>query len=301
MADARCHFRRAMKMRSFPALAALLFALLTSLGGVGPEGQGNRPPADNPQSEKPQGGKSENGKPQPAKTQGQFLVASRGLGDPLFQESVVLMLPIKERSLLVGLIVNKPSKIKVHDLFPDSPGLEANESLVYFGGPVDARVGARSAIFRSKMPPGKATQVFGDVWVTFDPGVILALAENVQQASNLRVFVGRAQWDPEQFEGEVAAGAWHSLPGGADSIFTTLPEMLWPTLIERAEPRPVVQCAPGLLRPAAVHGSARRQASGLEAKDYRPSIEKTMGGEYVRRTAFLLQGVLSFRKQPFRL
>lgn len=186
-----------------------------------------------------------------AKPESELLVASRGLPDPFFQKSVVLMLPFKEGPLLVGLIVNKPSKIKVRDFFPNSPELRKLDTMAYFGGPVDADVGVRSAIFRSKMPPSKATLVFGDVYVSFDPDTIVALAQNPQQASTLRVFVGRAQWAPEQFEGEVAAGAWHSLRGGADSIFTTLPEMLWPTLIQQAEPQPLVRYAPRSQAPAA--------------------------------------------------
>lgn len=244
-------------MRALAGSAILLVALTLSLGSSpARQAQTDKPQAakpEKPQGTKPDAGKPENAKPQTVKSQGQFLVASRGLGDPLFEKSVVLMLPIKEEGLLlVGIIVNKPSKIKVSELFPDSPGIEANESMVYFGGPVDAGVGARSAIFRSKTPRDKAIQVFGDVYVTFDPGVILALAENQQQAANVRVFVGRAQWAPEQFQGEVAAGAWHSLRGGADSIFTTLPEMLWPALIERSEPKPMVKDAPGLSAPGAV-------------------------------------------------
>src|SRR5689334_22694437 len=135
-----------------------------------------------------------------AKPQSQLIVASRGLPDPFFQKSVVLMLPFKEGPLLVGLIINKPSKIKVRDLFPNSPELQKLDTMAYFGGPVDAEVGVRSAIFRSKTPPSKATLVFGDVYVSFDPDAIAALAQNPQQASTLRVFVGRAQWDPQQFE-----------------------------------------------------------------------------------------------------
>jgi putative transcriptional regulator len=199
--------------------------------------------------------------PPSVKPQSQLLVASRNLPDPFFQKSVVLMLPFKEDQLLVGLIINKPSKIKVRDLFPNSPELQKLQTMAYFGGPVDAEVAVRSAIFRSKTPPSKATLVFGDVYVSFDPDAIVALAENPQQASTLRVFVGRAQWDPQQFEGEVALGAWHSLRGGADSIFTTLPEMLWQRLIEQAEPRPLVRYLPGLLGPAvpvAVSSSSKK-------------------------------------------
>ncbi len=146
------------------------------------------------------------------KNQGQLLIASRDLPDPLFHDSVVLMLPIKEGPLMVGLIINKPSKIKVRDVFPDSPALQKIDAMAYFGGPVDADVVARSAIFRSKTPPKDATPVFGDVYVSFDSDTIAALAGKSQQAATLRVFLGRAQWDPVQFENEVARGSWHSSP-----------------------------------------------------------------------------------------
>lgn len=207
--------------------------------------------------------------PPSAKPQSQLLVASRNLPDPFFQKSVILMLPFKEDQLLVGLIINKPSKIKVRDLFPNSPELQKLETMAYFGGPVDAEVAVRSAIFRSKTPPSKATLVFGDVYVSFDPDAIVALARDPQQAATLRIFVGRAQWDPDQFEGEVALGAWHSLRGGADSIFTTLPEMLWPRLIEQAEPKSLVRSVPGLLVPAApraVSNSSKKEWADQEVR-----------------------------------
>lgn len=192
-----------------------------------------------------------------AKPQSELLVASRDLPDPFFQKSVVLMLPFKEDQLLVGLIINKPLKIKVRDLFPDSTELQKLETMAYFGGPVDAELGMRSAIFRSKTPPSKATLVFGDVYVSFDPDAIVALAKNSQQASTLRIFVGRAQWDPEQFEGEVAAGAWHNLRGGADSIFTTVPDMLWQRLIDQVEPKSLVLFRPDFPAPVASSQSSQ--------------------------------------------
>jgi len=214
-------------MRVLLASAVLLLGLIPAVTGK---------TAQEAQSDKP-----ETSKPQPNKTQGQFLVASRDLPDPLFHDSVVLMLPIKQGQLLVGLIINKPSKFKVRDVFPDSPALEKLDAQAYLGGPVDVDVGARSAIFRSKTPPENATLVFGDVYVTFDPDAIAALAADSEQASTLRVFLGRSQWDPDQFQNEVARGSWHSVHASSDSIFSAFPEALWRTLIDKAEPRPVVQ------------------------------------------------------------
>jgi putative AlgH/UPF0301 family transcriptional regulator len=236
-------------MRAFVALAVLLLGSTVFLTGTTA-----RQARTSSRSRRQAPGSSE---PPSTKPQSQLIVASRNLPDPFFQKSVVLMLPFKEDQLLVGLIINKPLKIKVRDLFPNSRELQKLETMAYFGGPVDAEVAVRSAIFRSKTPPSKATLVFGDVYVSFDPDAIVALAQNPQQAATLRIFVGRAQWDPDQFEGEVALGAWHSLRGGADSIFTTLPEMLWPRLIEQAEPKSLVRSQPDFRAPGASSQSSQ--------------------------------------------
>lgn len=173
-------------------------------------------------------------------SKGRFLVARRGLSDPFFAKSVVLMLPVKGAPLLVGLIVNKPTRVRLRDLFADSPALQKRDETAYFGGPVGVDVGARSAVFRSAKPPKNATLVFGDIYVTFDPSTITALVEDPQQASTLRVFLGRAQWAPTQLQDEITKGAWHNVRGGAEPIFSTFPEAAWRALLNRAEPRPLM-------------------------------------------------------------
>jgi len=239
-------------MRGSLAVAILAFSLLAFLTGAITR--------EITQNGKPQSNRPDTSKPESVKARGQFVVASRDLPDPLFHDSVVLMLPIKEEQLIVGLIVNKPTKIKLSEVFPDAPALQKSEAKAYFGGPVDLDVGARSAIFRSKAPPEDATMVFEDVYVSFDAKSIAALAANPQQVSTLRVYLGRAQWATDQFEGEVARGSWHSLPASVDSIFSAQPEMLWPSLIEHAEPRPVVQSRPPFAFSAAMLFAIRSPA-----------------------------------------
>ena len=184
---------------------------------------------------------------QGGESQGHFLVARRELSDPFFEKSVVLMLPTKGTPLLVGIIVNRPTRVPLHDLFEDSPALQKRDATAYFGGPVDVEIGAQSAIFRSKTPPKSAIPVFGDVYVAFDPDTIATLVGDSQQASSLRVFLGRAQWAPAQLEIEMAKGAWYSVRGSADPIFGKFPEAVWRSLVDQAEPRPVAQYEPPLL------------------------------------------------------
>lgn len=177
--------------------------------------------------------------------QGLFLVARRGMPDPLFAKSVVIMLPIKTedtQGLIVGLIVNKPTRFTMHQLFPDSPAPEKLDPTAYFGGPVDADT--RSAIFQSKTPVKNATQVFGTVYVTFDSDTIDGLVQNSPDASSIRVFVGRSQWAPAQLENEMSLGAWYSLHGGADPIFSSHPEGAWRGLVDKLEPQPLTDYEP---------------------------------------------------------
>ncbi len=49
-----------------------------------------------------------------------FLVAQPDLPDPMFRDAVVLMLPSTGTPLVVGLIVNKPTKMKLSNLFSDT-------------------------------------------------------------------------------------------------------------------------------------------------------------------------------------
>lgn len=187
--------------------------------------------------------------------QGTFLVARRELNNPLFGKTVILMLPKNTTPLVVGLIVNKPTRVQLRDVFPDSRApREKLDAKAYFGGPVD--VDSPSAIFRSPTPPKNAIPVFDDVYVTFDGSTITALAENPQQASPVHIFLGRSQWAPEQLQNEVAKGAWYTTRGDADAIFSSHPETAWPTLLKRLEPRPLVEYEPPLRQQRAVSDGA---------------------------------------------
>jgi putative transcriptional regulator len=179
---------------------------------------------------------------QEGKNQGIFLVARRELTDPFFEKSVVLMLPVKGTPLIVGLIVNRPTKVPLSKLYDDSPALQKRDATAYFGGPVvNTEAGTRSALFRSTAQPKDATLVFGDVYVSFDPDTIAGLVENSKETPTLRVFLGRAQWAPEQLAEEMAGGAWYSVRASADSVFGKWPEAVWRTLLHQAQPQPLVQ------------------------------------------------------------
>jgi putative transcriptional regulator len=163
-----------------------------------------------------------------------FLVARRQILDPFFRQSVVMMLPTTDNPLIVGLIINKPTRMTLGKLFPESPALKDRTEPAYFGGPVGVRV--PSVVFHSRTAPERALRLYGNVYLTFDPDLITTAFQNSQQASSPRLFLGRAQWAPAQLQNEIRVGSWYRIEAEGDLIFTSDPERLWRTLHDRAAP-----------------------------------------------------------------
>jgi putative transcriptional regulator len=175
-----------------------------------------------------------------------FLVAHQGLGDPFFKESVVLMFPMsaaKAGGLIVGLIINKPTHVALSDIFPDDIALKDRTEIAYFGGPVEPK--APGVVFRSSKPDKEATLLFGDVYVSFDAEFIKSLLKKPGNATDMRLFVGRAQWAPAQLENELAIGAWYGMPAETSLIFNEKPDYLWHKLYDRAAPKPMAEMPHG--------------------------------------------------------
>ncbi len=166
-----------------------------------------------------------------------YLVARRGLLDPYFRHSVVLMLPLDAVPIpvVVGIIINRPTPLMLRTLFPFNVRLKPSAAVAYFGGPVDIR--DVSIFYRSNHPPDHAIPIGPGVYASFDAaGVDKLLAEKPQDASR-RVFLGRAQWSSEQLRGEMLRGSWYSIRAAGSLIFSKQDsDQVWQSLLDRARP-----------------------------------------------------------------
>ena len=161
--------------------------------------------------------------------QGKLLVAARSLGDPNFEQTVVLLLEYSAEGA-VGVIVNRPTKMRLSLL----PGLKAPDSrldVVYEGGPVLS--GGILALLRSDSALEEATHVVDDVYVTADRETLQGLLDQGVPGDRLRVYSGYAGWGPGQLDAEVARKDWLILPIEAATIFDASPGEMWSRLIRR--------------------------------------------------------------------
>jgi putative AlgH/UPF0301 family transcriptional regulator len=176
-------------------------------------------------------------RPSPTRAKPFFLVASRDMPDPVFQKSVILMLPPDEPPLVAGVIINKPTDVTLGNLFRQPLAANNRAQKVYFGGPVD--LGRPLLVIRSTLPPAEATRLESNVFAIADPASISDLLRNSAYGDNARLFLGRAQWEEQQLRAELLEGAWTVVPLQTDFIFEHDPDKIWPILSQYEHVREV--------------------------------------------------------------
>ena len=164
-----------------------------------------------------------------------FLVAKRHMRDPRFRETVLLVTQPRQGGPF-GVIVNRPLRHRLAEVFPSHARLRAAQGVLYLGGPV-ARDGILFLV-RTASPPARAVHVLHNVYLTADVKWVEARLERGGPVQGLRVFAGYAGWAPGQLQSELARGDWYVLPADAATIFEKDPSRIWPDLVERALARP---------------------------------------------------------------
>lgn len=162
-----------------------------------------------------------------------FLVANPEMGDPVFKQSIIMMVPTTQAPLLAGVIINEPTGTSAQEVFPHFPPLKNDPHSAYYGGPVDD--GRPTIVLRTPHPPDKAIQLFDDVYVCTDADATAQILKNHTGDADVRIFLGRAQWLDEQLHSEIMEGAWYVVPADADQVFSPDPTHLWRKLVERGQ------------------------------------------------------------------
>jgi len=164
-------------------------------------------------------------------SKGRFLIASRQLLDPHFAESVVLLIEYNNNGAL-GVIINRPSEMKLSAVLPEIEGLEQRPDTIYLGGPV-----ARNQLLlliRTSSPPEGSRHVFKDIHVSSSQAVIQRMIKNPESEERFRAYAGYAGWAPGQLDSEIATGGWHVLRADVETVFDKSPSEIWPDLIQRS-------------------------------------------------------------------
>ena len=163
---------------------------------------------------------------QPGK--GVFLVARKGMPDPRFRRSVILLVAHGPAGTL-GVIVNRATDISLQDVLPqlEKPGRKAR---LHYGGPVS--LDTLMFLIRSEEPPEQTTHVMGDVYFGGDKSTLEGLLEEERDSHELRLFVGHSGWAPGQLDSELGRGDWRLFRANAFTVFEKRLDSIWSDFME---------------------------------------------------------------------
>lgn len=154
---------------------------------------------------------------------GVLLVASPSLGDPNFEQTVLLILEHGNDGT-VGLILNRPTNVSLSDVLPDLPVLKRTSHRLFAGGPVGQT--QMVLLFHLKEPYPDARRIVDGIYVG-TPRILERLIAQPKQTEGFRAFAGFAGWAPGQLDSEMRQGSWGVLPSDTFNIFDKDPATLW--------------------------------------------------------------------------
>ena len=155
-----------------------------------------------------------------------ILVASSALDDTPFQQAVVLATPL-DHGGHIGFIINKPTGVKLQELFPDDRAAGKVKESVYLGGPAFLQ----SVFALTRKPPesaGAGVQLMPGLFAVIDSDAIDRIIATTP--NDARFFLGIMVWKPGALEEEVRKSVWELRPADAEVVLHAKSPGLWKSL-----------------------------------------------------------------------
>lgn len=165
---------------------------------------------------------------------GMLLIAKQQLADPRFRDRVILLIQHDAQGS-AGLVVNRPSRLRLATLLPEGSKLAGQGVTLSYGGPVEPETLLALVKVRNH-PPQPADEVIDNLYVT-GVGVLDDWPDFSTEVVDYRAFAGYAGWVPGQLDAEIQRGDWHVLPADEQSVFAGDGVPLWERLQERITPK----------------------------------------------------------------
>lgn len=152
---------------------------------------------------------------------GALLVAGPRLLDPNFMHTVILLCEHTPAGTF-GLVLNRPTPLRVRELGSDLDLLRERDSPLATGGPVTPT--EMHVLHGAHGVPG-AVRIVPGVWLGGDPAVLHAALGGAGEPA--KFLLGYSGWGPGQLDAEIEEASWVVCPADAATVFDPRPETLW--------------------------------------------------------------------------
>jgi putative transcriptional regulator len=158
---------------------------------------------------------------------GQLLVAAPSIGDPRFQQAVILVVR-HDKNGAFGIIVNRPigeqPLARLLERFGDNETAATGEMPMFFGGPVQPELGF--VLHSSDYRRDETIAIDARVAMTSTREILRDIG-NSQGPKQVLIALGYAGWGPEQLEGEFKRRSWSVASADPHLIFEVERDKVW--------------------------------------------------------------------------
>jgi len=164
---------------------------------------------------------------------GQLLIATPAMGDPRFQNTVLVMIRHNKDGAM-GVVINRPlgeqSLARLLEAIGEKSDGAAGNIQVFSGGPVQPELGfvLHSTDYRRT----GTLDITGEMALTATPEIFRDIAAKAGPKKVLLAF-GYAGWGPGQLENEIAHNAWYTAPLDSKLVFDEDRDRVWELAVER--------------------------------------------------------------------
>jgi len=160
-----------------------------------------------------------------------LLVAKRALKDPLYSSTILLAKPMPNGAH-VGFILNRPTTVKLGEMFPEHEPSKKIADPLFLGGPADVNL-VFAVVANHDGSRDDSLLLTPELSLAYSGGTVDRIIES--ESDRARFFVGLVVWRPGQLDEELKRGLWHVKEPEAKLVLRKKTDGLWDELVRESE------------------------------------------------------------------
>ena len=160
-----------------------------------------------------------------------LLVAKRALKDPLYSSTILLAKPMPDGTH-VGFILNRPTTVKLGEMFPEHEPSKKIADPLFLGGPADVNL-VFAVVADHDGSRDDSLLLTPELSLAYSGGTVDRIIES--ESDRARFFVGLVVWRPGQLDEELKRGLWHVKEPEAKLVLRKKTDGLWDELVRESE------------------------------------------------------------------
>jgi len=160
-----------------------------------------------------------------------LLVAKRALKDPLYSSTILLAKPLPNGTH-VGFILNRPTNVKLGEMFPEHEPSKKIVDPLFLGGPADVNL-VFAVVENHDGSRDDSLLLTPELSLAYSGRTVDRVIES--ESERARFFMGLVVWRPGQLDEELKRGLWHVQEPEAKLVLRKKTDGLWDELVRQSE------------------------------------------------------------------